>query len=57
LIDYHYYYYHFWFHVPLKNIHLYGDVTITGEGLQNFGLCSPLGVFEQGDILIVSNLL
>jgi hypothetical protein len=23
------------FYVPLKNISLYGDVTIAGEGLQN----------------------
>ena len=28
-------------------IHLYGDVTITDEGLQNLGLCSALRVFEQ----------
>ena len=25
------------FYVPLKNNYLYGDVTITGEGLQNLG--------------------
>jgi hypothetical protein len=25
-----------------------GDATITGEGLQNLGLCSALRVFEQG---------
>jgi hypothetical protein len=30
--------------------HLYGDVTITGEGLQNLVLCSALRVFEQGGI-------
>ena len=30
--------------------HLYGDVTITGEGLQNLGLCSALRAFEQGGI-------
>ena len=35
--------------------HLYGDITIAGEGLQNFGLCSTL--FEQGGIFIVSHLL
>jgi hypothetical protein len=34
--------------------HLYGDVTITGEGLQNLGLCSALRAFEQGGIFIVS---
>jgi hypothetical protein len=28
--------------------HLYGDVTIAGEGLQNLGLCSALRAFEQG---------
>jgi hypothetical protein len=37
--------------------HLYGDVTIAGEGLQNFGLCSALRAFEQGGIFIVSHLL
>jgi hypothetical protein len=31
-----------------KIFHLYGDVTITGGGLQNLGLCSVLGAFEQG---------
>jgi hypothetical protein len=31
--------------------HLYGDITITGEGLQNLGLCSVLRVFEQGGSL------
>jgi hypothetical protein len=37
--------------------HLYGDVTIAGEGLQNFGLCSALRAFEQGGIFIVPHLL
>jgi hypothetical protein len=37
--------------------HLYGDVTITGEGLQNLGICSALRVFEQGGIFIVPHLL
>jgi hypothetical protein len=32
-------------------------VTITGEGLQNLGLCSSLRAFEQGRIFIVSHLL
>jgi hypothetical protein len=27
-------------------IHLYGDVTIIGEWMQNFGLCSALRAFE-----------
>jgi hypothetical protein len=26
--------------------HLYGNVTIAGEGLQNFGLCPTLRVFD-----------
>jgi hypothetical protein len=34
-------------------LHLYGDVTITGEGLRNLGLCLALRAFEQGGILIV----
>jgi hypothetical protein len=38
-------------------VHLYGDVTIAGEGLQNLGLCSALRAFEQGGIFIVSHLL
>jgi hypothetical protein len=37
--------------------HVYGDVTIVGEGLQNFGLCSALRAFEQGGIFIVQHLL
>jgi hypothetical protein len=37
--------------------HLYGDVTIAGEGLQNLGLCSALWAFEQGGIFIVPRLL
>jgi hypothetical protein len=37
--------------------HLYGDVTIAGEGLQNLGLCSALSAFEQGGIFIVPLLL
>jgi hypothetical protein len=37
--------------------HLYGDVTIAGEGLQNLGLCSALRDFEQGGIFIVPHLL
>jgi hypothetical protein len=46
------------FYVPLKNFSLkYGDVTIAGEGLQNFGLCSALRAIEQGGIFIVPHLL
>jgi hypothetical protein len=37
--------------------HLYGDVIIAGEGLQNLGLCSALRAFEQGGIFIVPHLL
>ena len=37
--------------------HLYGDVTITGEGLQNLDLCSALRAFEQGGIFIKPQLL
>jgi hypothetical protein len=42
---------------PLRIFHLYRDVTITGEGLQNLGLCSALKAFEQGRIFIVPHLL
>jgi hypothetical protein len=46
------------FSVPLKTFfHLYGDVTIAGEGLQNLGLCSALWAIEQGGIFIVPHLL
>jgi hypothetical protein len=37
--------------------HLYRDVTIAGEGLQNLGLCSALGAIEQGGIFIVPHIL
>jgi hypothetical protein len=37
--------------------HLYGDVNITGEGLQNVGLCSALIAIEQGGIFIVQHLV
>jgi hypothetical protein len=33
--------------------HLYGDVTISDEGLQNFDLCSALRAFEHGGNFIV----
>jgi hypothetical protein len=37
--------------------HIYGDVTIAGEGLQNLGLWSALRAFKQGGIFIVPHLL
>jgi hypothetical protein len=37
--------------------HLYGDVNIASEGLQNLGLCSALRAFDKGRIFIVSHLL
>jgi hypothetical protein len=37
--------------------HLYGDVTIASEGLQNLGLFSALRAFDQGGIFIVPHLL
>jgi hypothetical protein len=37
--------------------HLYGDVTIASERLQNLDLCSALKAFEQGGIFIVPHLL
>jgi hypothetical protein len=49
LIDY------LWFYVH-SNFHLYGDVTVDGEGLENFDLCSAFRAFEQKRIFIVQNL-
>jgi hypothetical protein len=37
--------------------HLYGDVNIAGEGLQNLGICLAPRAFEQGGIFIVPHLL
>jgi hypothetical protein len=37
--------------------HVYGNVTITGEGLQNLGPCSALSAFEQGGIFNVPHIL
>jgi hypothetical protein len=37
--------------------HLYEDVTIAVEGLQNLGQCSALRAFEQEGIFIVPHLL
>jgi hypothetical protein len=35
------------------SFHLNGDITITGEELQNLGLCSALSTVEQGGIFIM----
>jgi hypothetical protein len=46
--------------LPVKGsriFHLYGDVTIAGEGLHNLGLSSALRAFEQVGIFIVPHLL
>jgi hypothetical protein len=40
-----------------RRFHLYGDVTIANEGLQNLGLCSALSAFEQEVIFIMPHLL
>jgi hypothetical protein len=48
------------FYFLLKNFsltHVYGDVTISVEGLQNLSLCLVLKAFEQGGIFIVPHLL
>ena len=45
------------FYVPLKLFHLYGQVSISGERLQNQGLSSAVTSFEQGKIFIVPHLL
>jgi hypothetical protein len=37
--------------------HLYGNVAIAGDGLQNLGLCSELKAFELEGIFIVPHLL
>jgi hypothetical protein len=39
-------------HVTLKIFHLYGDVTINGEGLQNRPNYSAFRAFKQGGIFI-----
>jgi hypothetical protein len=36
---------------------VYGDVTIACEGLQNLGLYSTLGAFDQGGIFIMPRLV
>jgi hypothetical protein len=58
-LDYHYnsVYIVYCFTSRSRIFHLYGDVTIAGEGLQNLGLCSALRAFEQGGIFIVPRLL
>jgi hypothetical protein len=45
------------FYVRSRIFHLYGEVTIASEGLQNFGLSSTLKAFEQEGIFIVPHLL
>jgi hypothetical protein len=47
----------YWYTSRSRIFHLYGDVTIAGEGLQNLGLCSALRAFEQGGIFLVPHLL
>jgi hypothetical protein len=44
------------FKSPLIIFHLYGDVNIAVEEVQNLGLCSALSAFEQGGIFIVPHL-
>jgi hypothetical protein len=44
-----------WLFMILCPVH--GDVTITGEGQQNLGLCSVLRAIEQGGIFVVPHLL
>jgi hypothetical protein len=39
---------YFLFTSSSRFLHLYGDVIIADEGLQNLGLCSALRAFEQG---------
>jgi hypothetical protein len=41
----------------IYHLHVYKDVTISGEELQNLGLCLALNAFEQGGIFIVPHLL
>ena len=41
----------------LEILHFYGDANIAGDEPQNLGLYSALRTFEQGRILIVTNLL
>jgi hypothetical protein len=37
--------------------HVYGYITIAGEGLQNLSLCSALKAFKERGIFIVPHLL
>jgi hypothetical protein len=44
--------------IPLKNFHLFGEyVIITGDRLQNLGLCSALKAFKQEGVFTVPHLL
>jgi hypothetical protein len=38
------------YNMQKRSFHFYGDVTITGEWLENIGLCSALRAFLQGDL-------
>jgi hypothetical protein len=57
MIDYYYWLIIYCFTSRSRIFHLYGDVTNTGERLQNLGLYSALRAFEQGGIFIVPHLL
>jgi hypothetical protein len=46
----------FTFTPRLRCFHLNGEISMTGEGLQNLGLCSALRAFEQGWIIIMPHL-
>ena len=43
--------------LPTWAFHSYGDVTIVGDGLQSFDLCSALMSFEQWGFFSVPHLL
>jgi hypothetical protein len=45
------------FHLLLKNLSLYGDVTTSGKGLHNLDICWTLRAFEQGVVFILPRLL
>jgi hypothetical protein len=47
----------YWFMSRSRIFHWYEDVTIAGEGLQNWGLSSALRAIKQGGIIIVPYLL
>jgi hypothetical protein len=43
-------------HSRIFHFHVYGNVTINGERLQNLGLCSAIRAFEQEGIFIVPHV-